>query len=173
MFISIILIGLLGLGAVTGTFVAGALAVKRANNKKNQVVAGISTGAPSNWTGSHKPEAKLHRRLRDAVAALAASAGDDVAMQPLRQQIEADAAALDQQLVATAHLSSPHKEQALGDLSEAVEKLEEIASEAVRRGIRNSGRSVEDQLDDLSVRLESMRLARHEVDEADQSGQQG
>ncbi len=35
----------------------------------NEVVPGVPTSAPKAWAGAHTPEARLHRRLRDAVMA--------------------------------------------------------------------------------------------------------
>ena len=43
---------------------------QRAITRDNQLMPGRPTRAPRSWAVSHDPEARLHRRLRDAMAAL-------------------------------------------------------------------------------------------------------
>ena len=157
--------------AVGAVFAVGAAAVSKNNRKRNQVVPGIDSKAPANWSGSHQLEAVLHRRIRDAVAGLNTIAGDDASMIGTITSVEKDALDLDNQLVAATMLAPRFKHKALEELADAVAQLEEITAAAVGRSARSSGRSVREQLDDLAVRLESMRLARAEVDEADSQGQ--
>lgn len=162
---------ILALGGLGVAYVLGAGAVGKNAKNRNQVVPGVKTNAPASWAGAHEPEAKLHRRLRDAVAALHTIAGKDDTMQSLIDRVERDAVDLDNQLVATSQLASTHRERALSNVSNAVENLEEIAAQVVDRSATNSDRSIQDQLDDLAVRMESMRLARDEVDEVDRRWQ--
>ncbi len=170
---SLVIFGLVVVAAAVavGTlFVAGAAAVARNNRKRNQVVPGIESKAPANWSGAHELEAVLHRRIRDAVAGLNTIAGDDPSMASTIASVERDALNLDNQLVAAALLAPRFKHKALEELADAVAQLEEITATAVGRSARSSSRSVKDQLDDLAIRLESMQLARAEVDEADKQG---
>lgn len=160
-------------GAVAAAFVVGASAVAKNNKKRNQVVPGITSPAPASWSGSHDPEAKLHRRVRDAVAGLHAIAGHDPAMASTIAKVNEEALAIDQQLVAVSLIADRFKDQAMPNLTKAVEDLEEITAQAVGRSARTSELSVGDQLSDLSDRLEAMRLARAEVEEADRRGQTG
>ncbi len=154
-------------------FAVGATAVAKNNKERNQVVPGEKSAAPANWSGSHEREAKLHRRLRDAVAGLHTIAANDPSLSSTVAAVDKDALDIDHQLVAASLLAPRFKEQALNELAEAVEQLEEIAAHAVGSSTRVSERSVREQLEDLSDRLKSMRLARAEVDEADRRGQTG
>ncbi len=160
-------------GAAAVGLAVGAGAISKNNKERNEVVPGVTSEAPANWAGSHEPEAKLHRRLRDAIAGIRSIAGNDPSMSDTISSLQEDALDIDHQLVAASLLAPRFKEQALNDLAEAVEQLEEIAAQAVGRSTRTSERSVREQLNDLSDRLKSMRLARAEVDEADRQGQTG
>lgn len=173
MFIGFIVVLLL-IAAGIGTAVAvGAAAVSKNNKKRNEVVPGITSPAPANWSGSHDPEAKLHRRVRDAVTGLHAIAGHDPAMAATIGKVNEEALAIDQQLVAVSLIAERFRAPTLETLTGAVEDLEEITAQAVGRSARTSELSVGDQLNDLSDRLEAMRLARVEVEEADRQGQTG
>src|SRR3954454_9310625 len=46
---------------------------KKSYAQANEVVPGRATKAPAEWAGAHTPEARMHRRLRDAVDALRAN----------------------------------------------------------------------------------------------------
>ena len=60
---------------------------QRAITRDNQLMPGHPTRAPSSWAVSHDPEARLHRRLRDAMAALhAVDAMDSGAVAALIRQ---------------------------------------------------------------------------------------
>jgi hypothetical protein len=91
----------------------------------NQVVPGMPSNAPPSWAGSHDPEARLHRRLRDAVRALrAVNAYDTAASVNLRAGLEQSALAVDNHLIAIAALPQPHRDQALADATASVEAVE-------------------------------------------------
>ncbi|MGF6886956.1 hypothetical protein ABIA39_005445 [Nocardia sp. GAS34] len=91
----------------------------------NQVVPGMPSHAPPSWAGSHDPEARLHRRLRDAVRALhTVNAYDTAASVNLRAGLEQSALAVDNHLIAVAALPQPHRDQALPDATASVEAVE-------------------------------------------------
>lgn len=100
----------------------------------NEVVPGIATHAPAGWAGSHDAEALLHRRLRDAVAALRKIPWlSDVALDEPRQRVERTALDIDDRLVAVAALPEARREQPLVQLTAAVVALEDtVAAMAVR-----------------------------------------
>lgn len=103
------LVALLALGAVVAVGVAVA-AVARDRRRRNQVVPGTDTGAPASWAGAHTPEARLHRRLRDAVRAVRSVADPDGSLLAARVEVERAAVAVDEHLVALAAL--PERETA-------------------------------------------------------------
>ncbi len=94
--------------------------------RSNQLLPGITTSAPASWAGSHEPEARLHRRLRDTMAALRANQAfdDDGRLLDLRVDLEQNAIALDEQLVATAALPVHLRGTSLEKLAGAVETIE-------------------------------------------------
>ena len=109
--------------------VVAATVVVRAQRKKfaeaNVVVPGTSTKAPAAWAGAHTPEARLHRRLRDAVAAVRANpAMEDAFMMDARVSLEQQALAVDERLIAVAALPEGVRAEPLASVSAAVEAVE-------------------------------------------------
>ncbi len=91
----------------------------------NQVVPGVPTRAPESWALSHDPEARLHRRLRDAIAALrAVTAYDTAATVTLRANLEQAALAMDEHLIAISGLRPEHREPRLAEAAEGVAAIE-------------------------------------------------
>src|ERR1700749_3974291 len=69
---------------------------QRALSRNSQLIPGRPTRAPRAWAVSHDPEAKLHRRLRDAMTALhAADSFDTGSTVVLRADLEQTALNLD------------------------------------------------------------------------------
>lgn len=109
--------------------VAGAAAVamsgKRRYAEANQVVPGTAGTAPAEWAGAHTPGAVLHRRLRDAVAALRANpAMEDAWMMDARVSIEQQALAVDNRLIAVAALPQAAQAGRMPAVAEAVAAVE-------------------------------------------------
>ncbi|RJO68232.1 hypothetical protein D5S18_32900 [Nocardia panacis] len=94
-----------------------------AQEQANEVVPGHPTRAPISWAGSHDPEARLHRRLRDAMTALRrVSALDNGTTIVLRADLEQSALAVDDHLVALSGLTG--KADLLASATQAVEAIE-------------------------------------------------
>ncbi|CAN5764691.1 hypothetical protein BH24ACT4_BH24ACT4_24460 [soil metagenome] len=131
--------GILVLFALLSVAVVGGLAwgtlrtVQRQQERlaaSNVVVPGMPTSAPVAWAGSHDPEARLHRRLRDAMTALrSAPAAMDGAGLDLRVELEQQALALDDALVAVAAALVAHRSQPLERITGAVEQLEQAVAD--------------------------------------------
>src|SRR3954447_25416173 len=100
----------------------------------NEVVPGVPSHAPASWAGSHDAEALLHRRLRDAVAALRKIPWlSDIALDEPRQRVERTALDIDDRLGAVAALPEARREQPLVQHTAAVVALENtVAAMAVR-----------------------------------------
>jgi hypothetical protein len=91
----------------------------------NVVVPGTTTKAPAEWAGAHTPEARLHRRLRDAVDAVRANpAMEDAFMMDARVSLEQQALAVDERLVAVAALPERVRAEPLASVSAAVDAVE-------------------------------------------------
>src|ERR1700712_913195 len=98
---------------------------KRALTRDNQLIRGRPTLAPPSWAVSHEPEARLHRRLRDAMAALhGADSLDTGSTIVLRADLEQTTIDLDNHLVAVSQLSSVHKNELLQSITVTVECIE-------------------------------------------------
>ena len=130
----------------------------------NEVVPGVKTNAPKSWAGAHTPEARMHRRLRDAVAAMQANAAlDDPAMAPVRTSIEEQAIGVDERLVAAAALPKQHREEPLRQVDKAVHAIEsEVAGVVELRG--PSMGSIEQGLEDVRARMLHVEAARAELE---------
>jgi hypothetical protein len=109
--------------------VAAATAVvrsqKRGYARANEVVPGRATQAPAEWAGAHTPEARMHRRLRDAVDALRANpAMEDAWMLDARVSLEEQAVAVDERLMAVAALPERVRAEPLAGVAAAVDAME-------------------------------------------------
>jgi hypothetical protein len=98
---------------------------KRKYGEANLVVPGTATRAPAEWAGAHSPEARLHRRLRDAVAALRANpATEDAWRMDARLSLEQQALVVDERLIAVAALPDRVRGEPLAAVSAAVDAVE-------------------------------------------------
>ncbi len=154
--------------AVIGAGIAIAAGSISKNAKaRNQVVPGMLSSAPTNWHGSHEPEAKLHRRVRDAAAGLRATAASDPTMTETVQSIDREAVRLDEQIVAAARMPERHKQEALQNLEEAVIQFEDMTAGLITRTSGVGPKDVKAELDALAERLDLVAEARAELDEQD------
>ncbi len=152
---------------------AGVIAVrqKRSFVKANEVVPGRATAAPAAWAGSHSPEAKLHRRLTDAVAALRANATlSDGAFMESRATIEQTALAIDERLIAAAALPASHRNAAIAAVAPAVAALEDaVAALAAPAAAGSDQQALDDSVRAANIRIQALAAARTELDLFDQT----
>ena len=113
---------------VVAAVVAGAVVVqtnKRKFAEANVIVPGTAPKAPAEWAGAHTPEARLHRRLRDAVAAVRANpAMEDAFMMDARVSLERQALAVDERLIAVAALPERVRAEPMASVAAAVDAVE-------------------------------------------------
>jgi hypothetical protein len=145
---------------VVVAMVAGAAVVvssaRRGYAAANQVVPGTATRAPSAWAGAHTPEALLHRRLRDAVAALRANpALEDAWALESRVSLEQHALAVDERLVAVAALAETVRAEPLRTVADAVDAVEVAVASLATAG---PGLERPDGLDQAMTQVE-LRVA--------------
>jgi hypothetical protein len=130
----LIIVALLVLSiAAVGVFsVMLAARSKKEFAEQNEVVPGQKSPAPASWAGAHSREAKLHRRLGDAVRGARANPRFvELGLASQMNTIEAEALAIDERLVAAASLPRSHKEPAIDDLEAHVDELESTIAEMV------------------------------------------
>ena len=153
MTVVVVLVLLVVVAAVTAATVV-VRSGKRRYAEANEVLPGTSTRAPAEWAGAHTPEARLHRRLRDAVAALRANpAMEDAWMLEARVSLEQQALAVDERLIAAAALPKGVRAErltavtvAVGAVEAAVASLARASGEVDRSGLDRTMAEVEERL---------------------------
>jgi len=149
---------------VVGTVAYLALRNAQDFSDANEVIPGVPTNAPKEWAGAHSVEARLHRRLRDSMTALRANRSlDEPAMIQVREALEREALAIDDQLVAAAALPARVRDEPLGQVATAVESVEAAVAEVVLlRGPERA--STEAAIELVRTRLALVAEARAELD---------
>lgn len=131
----VLLIVALGVVAVGGFVGALALRSKRSFAAANEVVPGTPSPAPASWAGAHTPEAKLHRRLRDAVASLRSVSGvTGPEFIQARVMVESEAITIDERLVRVAAMPDRHRASSLAAVERAVLAVEDAVAAALEPG---------------------------------------
>jgi hypothetical protein len=127
---------------------------KKSYAQANEVVPGRATKAPAEWAGAHTPEARMHRRLRDAVDALRANpAMEDAFLLDARVSLEEQAVAVDERLIATAALPESVRAQPLANLAPAVDAVEAAVAALVTSPERSG---VEQAMADVAHRMAAL-----------------
>lgn len=162
---------LLAVVLVVGGVAALAIRSKSAYDRSNELLPGVPTNAPSSWAGSHDPEARLHRRLRDALAALRANQDfdHDGTMIDLRVDLEQQAVALDDQLIATAALPKNLRSEPLARLTAAVESIERAVADLATSSVAETEARLNRALEDVRTRTGLVAQARAALDDLDRT----
>lgn len=157
-------------GAVVAFTVMLAARSKQEFAEQNQVVPGRSSPAPASWAGSHSPEAKLHRRLGDAVKGARANPRFvELGLAPQMAAIDAEALAIDERLVAAAALPASHRVAAIDSLEAHVVGLETTIVELVTSvSVADSKLQLEAAVSAADIKLQALAEARAEVEQIDQ-----
>lgn len=120
--------------------------------RSNEIIPGQPTNAPAAWAGSHDPEARLHRRIRDALALLRADPKLEYDGERIdtRVRIELAATDLDNWLIAVAKTPPRLRETALAHADSAVTELENVAA-----ALSGGATMQHDRVDELITRISS------------------
>lgn len=159
----------LSVAAIVGFGVALAVRSKQEFATQNEVVPGRPSPAPANWAGAHTREAKLHRRLGDAVKGAHENPRFvELGLAPQMAQIDAQALAIDERLVAAAHLPATHKDAAIDAIEAHVVELEQAIADLVMGiSVSDSREQLEQAVSAADVRLQALAEARAIVEQAD------
>ncbi len=150
---------------VAGGGAAVAISQRRRFARAGEIVPGVASKAPASWAGAHSPEARLHRRLRDAVAAARANAVlDIVGLSDARAAIEVQALAVDDALVATGALPQRSRSEPLSRVESAVETLEAAVAALVATTAAGTQAEVDFRLAEVSERVGLLAAARAELE---------
>ena len=160
-----VLVVVLAVVAVAVLAAAVAARARRRYRAANEVVPGVATTAPAEWAGAHTPEARLHRRLRDAVAALRANAHlDSGGHTDLRLSVERAALDVDERLVTVAALPERVRGDGLADVAAAVEAIEEAVATVAGWSPTGGETALADAVASASERIALVAAARAELD---------
>lgn len=161
----LLVVALAGL-AVGG--MGGALAVRarRDRDDRLEVVPGVASNAPAEWAGAHSPEARLHRRLGDAVRAMRAQAAlASVAEQ--RVAMEQEALRIDARLIAVAGFPGERRDRSIAEVSVLVDRFEAAVADLVEAALGDTS-TLESVISESEVRLRALEEARAEVERLEQ-----
>ena len=159
--------------AVVGSIIAFGVALtvrsKKDFNDANEVVPGIKSAAPASWAGAHSPEAKLHRRLGDAVRAVRNNPRlVELGLAAQTKRIESEALAIDDRLVAAAGLPASHRTEAVTALEPHVVALEDaVATLVTSTTIGQSKELLEQVVSEADIKLQALAQSRAEVEQLD------
>lgn len=139
--------------------------------RRNRVSPAVASPAPKTWVAVHPAAtARLHRRLRAAVAAArtaSTSAPAAPRLAELTAELEREAIALDHHLVLVARLSGRDRKQRLAGLAQQVRQVEQVASQvsllAVQAQAPLEVAGQPSALEDLARQLDLLEQARTEV----------
>lgn len=136
---------------------------------QNEVVPGRPSPAPANWAGAHSREARLHRRLGDAVKGARANPRFvELGLAPQMAAIEAEALAIDERLVAAAALPAAHRDAAIDPLEQHVADLESTIVDLVTSvSVADSKIQLEAAVSAADLKLQALAEARAEIEQID------
>jgi len=159
----------LTVAAVVGFGIALAVRSKHEFGEQNQVVPGRPSPAPASWAGAHSREAKLHRRLGDAVQGAHANPRFvELGLAAQMQVIDAEAMAIDERLVAASALPAAHRDAAIDPLEANVVQLETTIADMVTSiSVADSKEQLEQAVSAADLKLQALAAARAEVEMID------
>ncbi|MCU1356641.1 MAG: hypothetical protein JWM89_2059 [Acidimicrobiales bacterium] len=162
------LVVIVALVAVAGAVIL-AVRSKQDYDAGNVSVPGRSGAVPESWGGSHAPEALLHRRLVAAMEALRAnqSFDDDGGLLDLRVELEQQAIALDERLVAAAALPEALRAEPMAQAADATDRIEHAVAELAGRIAADAIPALQAALDEIRERTALVGEARNDLDAQD------
>ncbi|MFP5487093.1 MAG: hypothetical protein ACLGHQ_02140 [Acidimicrobiia bacterium] len=163
-----ILLGLVAVVAVGVVFGAAlASGARRDRRARLEIVPGVATAAPVAWAGAHTREAKLHRRLGDAVRAMRAHSplGASVFAEQ-RSALEQEALRIDGRLIAFAALTGERRTSGIEEVAGLVERFESAVADLVTASLDDPA-SLEAAISESELRLRALEAARAEVERLD------
>lgn len=143
--------------------------------RRLRVSPSVRTDAPLTWLAIPLPAARLHRRLQSAVNAVRAVRGTKrrlrrdapTAVQRLADDVEREAVAVDERLVAVAKLGTTERRIALGSITSEVRNIERLAHRVVEMARVESAtpqlQGTPTAVDDLIERADRIQQAQAEL----------
>lgn len=168
MLVSLLLLA--AVGAIVALGVALTIRSKRDFDDANEVVPGVKSPAPASWAGAHSAEAKMHRRLGAAVRSARNNPRlVELGLSERTRQIESEALAIDERLIAAAGLPMSHRADAVNALEPHVVELEDAVSALITSTTISQSRTLLEQaVSEADIKLQALAQARAEVEQLDQ-----
>lgn len=164
-----VLVAVAAIVVIGGTVVLGGSLLsdsRKQQREYRQVVPGVGPEAPAEWAGAHSLEAKLHRRIRDAVKAAHAQPNAPVSG---LAALDNAAVALDSRLIGAAALPVTHRAAAIAELAPLVERFEDRVAEFARSAAPDAlGAAFDQSMQQIRAELDALAEARAEVERIDQ-----
>ena len=156
---------------IVGFAVGLTLRSKKDFAEQNEVVPGVRSPAPSAWAGAHSREARLHRRLGDAVRGMRDQPRiEELGLSAPTRAVETEALAIDERLVAAAALPAAHREAAIDVIEAHVVELEATIADMVTSvSVADTRELLEAAVSDADIRLQALAAARAEVERVDRA----
>lgn len=163
-----ILLAVVAVIVAGGAMVAGlAVQARRQRADRLHVVPGVENAAPAAWAGAHTPEAKLHRRLGDAVRSMRVPPGMSSSLfDAQRVALEQEALRIDARLIAVAALAGSRREEGIAEVATLVDRYEAAVGDLVIASLDDST-SLDAVISESELRLRALQAARAEVEQAD------
>jgi hypothetical protein len=163
-----LLVLLLVVVVLAGACVATVILLVHALHVRNRVAPGRRSSAPLSWLAAPDLAARLHRRLRLAVAMVTNAigpAGADLGLADVADQLVERAVQLDDQLVLASRAPKPARRRMLRELQSEVTELERLAERTVRMSRAWAGANPSERgLGPIRERLELLEAALRELD---------
>lgn len=157
--------------AVVGGATALVALLLHALTVRNRVAPDRPTRAPLSWLVAPDLAARLHRRLRAAIAMASVvrlGTAHDLGLVDVVDQLDHRALDLDDQLVLASHAPKPTRRRMLRELQSEVAELERLAERTVRMARAWTGaRPSERGLAEVRERLDALEAALRELDGLD------
>lgn len=167
----VLLVLLVMIVALVGGAIAIVALLLHALTVRNRVVPDRPTRAPLSWLVAPDHAARLHRRLRAAIAMASVvrlGTTHDLGLVDVVDQLDQRAVDLDDQLVLASHAPRPTRRRMLRELQSEVAELEGLAERTVRMARAWTGaRPSERGLAEARERLDVLETALRELDGLD------
>jgi hypothetical protein len=131
----------------------------------NRLLPDVHTRAPASWAGAHTPEARLHRRLRDALTSLRQiSTIESGSLLQLHADIQQEALAIDDRLIAVAALPDRLRAEPLAQLDHAVTAVEDAVGVFATAATQHNPAALESSVAEVNTQLSILAEVRASLD---------
>lgn len=147
--------------------VVGFLLLRHGLRKRNRVVADTASPTPISWLASPSAPARLHRRLRAAVAVAAATPSQLTGIEDVRADLTRRALELDRSLATAGRAKGPRRRNLLREVAAEIDDVDALAHRIDRLASRRDPSATlpgaQPEIDRLSEHLRTYEDAAEEL----------